>query len=113
MILPVATGFEYEPQQVWLPSSESLTDWGAGFHALMLNDHIRMTAFREAIGESVEPGMTVLDLGTGTGVLAQWALEAGAARVYGIDLDQDVLGTAVDRLTAAGHGDRFVPLCAL
>lgn len=113
MILPVAPGFEYEAQQVWLPASEGIMGWGTGFHDLMLNDHIRMAAFREAIAESVRPGMTVLDLGTGTGVLARWALEAGAARVYGIDLNETVLRAAVDQLTEAGYGDRFVPLCDL
>ncbi|MGW4566351.1 methyltransferase domain-containing protein, partial [Streptomyces sp. NPDC004561] len=108
-----AAGQTYEPEQVWLPASERLLDWDDGFHDLMLGDRLRMTAYRSAITEAVRPGATVLDLGTGTGVLARWALEAGAARVYGIDLNERILATAAERLAAAGHGDRFHPLPGL
>lgn len=100
----------YELQQVWAPASEGLLDWDDGFHALLLGDRIRMRAFRAAIDEVVQPGMTVLDLGTGTGILAQWALDNGAARVYGLELSEDVLAAAVQRLRAAGHGDAFKPV---
>ncbi|MFE0041975.1 L-histidine N(alpha)-methyltransferase [Streptomyces albireticuli] len=112
--MTITTGApEYEPEQVWLPASEQLLEWGDDFHSLMLGDDLRMNAYRAAIAEAVRPGATVLDLGTGTGILARWALEAGAARVYGIDLNESVLADAVDRLKAAGHGDRFHPLCGL
>lgn len=100
----------YGPEQVWLPASEQLLEWDAAFHDLLLGDEVRMTAFRTAIAETVRPGMTVLDLGTGTGILALWALEAGARRVYGIDLNASVLQTATERVVAAGHGERFHPI---
>ncbi|WP_399095378.1 methyltransferase domain-containing protein [Streptomyces sp. BBFR2] len=106
-------GQDYEPEQIWLPASEQLLEWDDGFHDLMLGDRLRMAAFRAAVSEAVRPGDTVLDLGTGTGILARWALEAGAARVYGIDLNETVLDTAVEELTAAGYGDRFHPLRGL
>ncbi len=44
----------------------------------MLDDQIRMAAYKNAIQEVVKPGMVVLDLGTGTGILGLWALQAGA-----------------------------------
>jgi protein arginine N-methyltransferase 1 len=100
----------YEPEQVWLPASEELLEWDAPFHDLLLGDEMRMTAFRSAIAEAVQPGMTVLDLGTGTGILALWALEAGADRVYGIDLNASILQTATERVAAAGYGRRFQPI---
>ncbi|MGA5133469.1 methyltransferase domain-containing protein [Streptomyces olivoreticuli] len=108
-----ADGPAYTAEQVWLPAAERLTDWDFAFHDLMLGDDLRMEAFRAAVLEAVRPGTTVLDLGTGTGILAQWALEAGARRVYGIELNADVLRTARDRVAAAGHGDRFVPVHGL
>ncbi|MBT2382900.1 class I SAM-dependent methyltransferase [Streptomyces sp. ISL-11] len=114
MTATTATGAPgYGPEQVWLPASEQLLEWGDGFHSLMLGDELRMNAYRAAIAEAVRPGTTVLDLGTGTGILARWALEAGASRVYGIDFNETVLAEAVDRLKDAGHGDRFQPLCGL
>jgi len=100
----------YQPEQVWLPASEQLLEWDEGFHDLLLGDEVRMTAFRTAIAEAVRPGMTVLDLGTGTGILALWALQAGAKRVYGIDLNASVLQTATERVVAAGYGERFSPI---
>ncbi|WP_051969387.1 methyltransferase domain-containing protein [Kitasatospora azatica] len=103
----------YQVEQVWLPASERLLQWDDSFHDLMLGDRLRMTAYQAAITEAVRPGDTVLDLGTGTGILARWALEAGAARVYGIDLNKSVLDQAAENLAAAGFGDRFVPLHGL
>ncbi|MEV6673331.1 methyltransferase domain-containing protein [Streptomyces sp. NPDC051162] len=103
----------YTAEQVWLPASERLTDWDFSFHDLMLGDDLRMEAFRAAVLEAVRPGATVLDLGTGTGILAQWALEAGARRVYGVELNAEVLRAARDRVAAAGHGDRFRPVHGL
>ncbi|MGB6162350.1 MAG: methyltransferase domain-containing protein [Pseudonocardiaceae bacterium] len=109
-----ATGTaKYEPEQVWLPASEQLLEWDASFHDLLLGDEIRMAAFRAAIAETVQPDMTVLDLGTGTGILALWALEAGADRVYGIDFNASVLQTATERVVAAGYGKRFHPICGV
>lgn len=97
-------------EQPWLPFSEALLDWDDDFHDLMLGDRLRMKAYRDAIRETVKPGDVVLDLGTGTGILALWALEAGASRVYGIDLSEPVLERAVQRMTEAGYADRFIPV---
>lgn len=103
----------YHAEQLWPPFSECLLDWDHAFHDLMLGDRLRMTAYRKAIFESVKPGDRVLDLGTGTGILSQWALEAGAQRVYGVDLSAEILGEATARIAAAGFAERFEPIHAL
>lgn len=54
-------------------------------HASMLSDRDRTTAFIEAIKAAVRPGDVVLDIGTGTGVLAIAAAQAGARHVYAIE----------------------------
>lgn len=106
-------GSAYEAEQVWLPWSEQLLGWGADFHDLMLGDELRMRAYRHALREAVVPGDVVVDLGTGTGVLARWALEAGAARVYGIERDPEILARAVVEAGEAAMGDRFVAVGGL
>lgn len=66
-----------------------------------------------AIFETVCPGDRVLDLGTGTGILSQWALEAGASHVVGMDLSMPVLAQAEARMKQARLADRFQPIHAL
>jgi len=100
----------YSAEQPWPPFSESILEWDEAFHDLMLNDRLRMAAYRQAIFEAVEPGDVVLDLGTGTGILSQWALEAGARRVFGIDLSAPILEQAVARIRSAGLAERFEPI---
>lgn len=54
-------------------------------HLMMLEDQVRMQAFRQAIFETVQRGAVVADIGTGTGILAYFAAQAGASRVYAIE----------------------------
>jgi precorrin-6B methylase 2 len=57
----------------------------AWVHIRMLEDVARTGAYLEAIRQVVCPGDVVVDLGTGTGVLAVAAAKAGARRVYAIE----------------------------
>src|SRR5439155_3036542 len=51
-------------------------------HVKMLNDRRRTSQFLTSIREVVRPGDVVVDLGTGTGILAVAAARAGARHVY-------------------------------
>lgn len=53
----------------------------------MLMDHNRMRAYHSAImyNKSMFEGKVVLDVGTGSGVLAIWAAQAGASKVYAVE----------------------------
>lgn len=57
----------------------------AAIHIKMLNDRARTESYLAAIAEVVKPGDVVVDLGTGTGVLAVGAARAGAKHVYAIE----------------------------
>jgi protein arginine N-methyltransferase 1 len=104
------TGQKYRAQQPWAATSESILVWDEAFHDLMLGDHLRMSTYRKAIFEVVEPGDRVIDLGVGSGILSQWALEAGAAQVIGIEMSDHMMARAIDQLRAANLLDRFVPV---
>ena len=56
-----------------------------GTHATMLVDEVRMRAFAAAIARAVRPGEIVVDVGSGSGVLALLCAKAGARRVYAIE----------------------------
>lgn len=112
-VTPTGAGQADVLERVWLAASEGLLDWGDSFHEVLLGDRIRMLAFQTAIREVVKPGMSVLDLGTGTGILAGWALESGAARVYALELNEELLAATTARLRADGHGASFVPVHGL
>jgi protein arginine N-methyltransferase 1 len=51
----------------------------------MLADRPRMDFYHAAIARHVRPGDRVIDLGTGTGILAAFAARQGAGQVYAID----------------------------
>lgn len=98
---------EYRSEEAWFPLSEDVLAWDDDFHSLMLNDELRMQAYETAIKETVRSGMVVVDLGTGTGILALWALEAGAKKVYGIDVNPNRIPQALERIQAAGFQEKF------
>ena len=54
------------------------------YHTRMLADRSRGEAYRRAIQATVQPGQHVVEVGTGTGILAVWAAQAGA-RVTAIE----------------------------
>ena len=56
-------------------------------HALMLKDVPRVERYREALERAAahRPGLTVLDVGAGTGLLACLAARAGASKVYAVE----------------------------
>jgi type I protein arginine methyltransferase len=56
-----------------------------GMHLTMLKDSVRMDAYHRAIRSAVRPGQIVIDIGSGTGILAFIAAKAGARRVYAIE----------------------------
>ncbi|MEL6344147.1 MAG: 50S ribosomal protein L11 methyltransferase [Myxococcota bacterium] len=51
---------------------------GLSYHSRLLDDPLRMCAFERAIRAAIRPGMRVLDLGAGSGVLSLLAARRGA-----------------------------------
>lgn len=75
-------------------------------HQLMLSDNIRVDLFRRAILNVVRKGDVVVDVGTGTGILAFFACQAGARRVYAIEREQ-IIGLAEQLAIQNGFGSQI------
>ncbi len=61
----------------------------------------------EDVFDGADPPRTVLDVGTGTGILGIAAAMLGAGRVLGIDVDPKAVETAAQNARINGVGDRF------
>lgn len=98
---------QYLKEEVWFPFSEDIPVWELDFHNLMLNDRVRMNAYKKAIEEVVKPGMVVLDIGTGTGILSRWAIQAGAKKVYSVEMSLPLCREAIKRNKKAGMSEKI------
>jgi predicted RNA methylase len=54
-------------------------------HRTILADKVRLEAYQKGIHEVVKEGDVVADIGTGSGILTFFALQAGARKVYAIE----------------------------
>lgn len=56
----------------------------------------------ESIERHLKPGMTVVDVGTGSGILAEAAVKLGAGMVYANDNDAEAIAVARENFAKAG-----------
>lgn len=76
------------------------------WHWPMMNDRPRNRAYEQAIADAVRPGMIVLDIGSGSGLLALMAAKAGAEHVYSCEMDPLVAEKAREIVKHNGYGDK-------
>jgi protein arginine N-methyltransferase 1 len=75
------------------------------YHHNMLMDQNRMHSFKSAIQHAVKPGMKVLELGGGTGVLSFFAAQQ-ASKVVCVEFNPDMVREARKFLAQNKNGDR-------
>lgn len=77
------------------------------WHFEMLNDTERTAAYETAIGQVVEPGDLVLDIGTGAGLLGLLSARQGAGQVVSCEGVAPLAEVAERIVRRNGYGDRI------
>ena len=75
--------------------------------ASLLSQRTRILKFAEAINRVVKPGMRVVDIGTGSGILALLAAQAGATEVTALDINEETVEYARTAAKMNGYEDRI------
>ena len=87
-------------------ATELLSDGVHTWHFSIVRDQARNQAYDAALRNAIFPGCTVLEIGTGTGLLAMMAARAGAARVITCETDPAIAAAARENVANNGFADR-------
>ncbi|MBS0471090.1 MAG: class I SAM-dependent methyltransferase [Proteobacteria bacterium] len=82
--------------------SGGVPDW----HLILVRDSVRNDAYEAALRRAIRPGMRVLEIGTGSGILAMMAARAGAAEVVTCEMNDIVAETARKIIARNGYAGR-------
>ncbi|MEI9997150.1 MAG: 50S ribosomal protein L11 methyltransferase [Rhizomicrobium sp.] len=85
---------------------EFLSDSVPKWHFVLVRDEVRNRAYDAALRRAIRPGMRVLEIGTGSGILAMMAARAGAAEVITCEVNPIVAATARTNIARNGYADR-------
>jgi type II protein arginine methyltransferase len=86
-------------------AAEILSDGVFGWHFVIPRDQLRNNAYEAALQRAIRPGCRVLEIGTGSGLLAMMAARAGA-EVTTCEADFAIASAARDVVAANGYADR-------
>jgi predicted nicotinamide N-methyase len=100
-----------EDPEVQAISAEVLSYGVPRWHSLMVQDHKRNAAYERALRRAIRPNSRVLEIGTGSGLLAMMAARAGAAEVITCERNPAVATVASRIIARNGYGDciRVIP----
>jgi Ribosomal protein L11 methyltransferase (PrmA) len=80
------------------------------WHFEMLNDELRNSAFEKALANAITDETIVLDIGSGTGLLAMMAARAGAKKTITCEMVAPLAELARETIKRNGLADRIVTL---
>ena len=80
------------------------------WHFEMLNDEERNSAFERALSKAITPSTTVLDIGSGSGLLAMMAARAGAKETISCEMNTPIAELAQYTVARNGYADKIIIL---
>jgi ribosomal protein L11 methyltransferase PrmA/PRMT5 arginine-N-methyltransferase len=75
-------------------------------YGCMIADRVRVGAYAEALRKAIRKGSVVVEIGTGPGIFAVLACQAGAGRVFAIEPDE-IIQVAREVVAANGCADKI------
>lgn len=85
----------------------SLVEAVNDFHFAMMNDFDRNEFYKKALETQIKPSDIVLEIGTGSGLLAMLAARAGAKHVYAIEANRNMAQLATQIIAANQLSDKI------
>jgi len=95
-----------DDEEVRTMAADVLSTGVPQWHFDIVRDQGRNNAYEAAIRRAVSPGCRVLEIGTGTGLLAMMAARAGAAAVVTCEADVGIATAAREIVARNGFADR-------
>jgi protein arginine N-methyltransferase 7 len=77
------------------------------FHYAMLGDEPRNEFYLNCLKQFITPESIVLEIGTGTGLLAMLAAQCGAKKIYAIEANRDMARLAQNNFAANNLSDKI------
>jgi hypothetical protein len=87
--------------------SLQLSSMVAAWHIPMINDFERNDAYDASLIRAVKPGDLVLEIGTGSGIVAMMAARAGAGKVVTCEVVPALAEAAVETIARNGYSDKI------
>jgi type II protein arginine methyltransferase len=106
----LALCFDSKNQQAQLGVNRAHCQIVPRWHFEMLNDENRNEAFQRALANAITPETIVLDIGSGTGLLAMMAARAGAKETVTCEMVPQLAELARDTVALNGLADRIITL---
>ena len=94
-------------------TSEFLGNRVPRYHLPMIADQARNDGYATAIAACVRPGMTILEIGTGSGLLAMLAARTSAEHVYTVEANPVMAAIARRNIALNGLEDRVTVIDGL
>ena len=96
-----------QDSQVRVLAAEVLSHGVPDWHFDLVRDAARNQAYNAALQRAVRPGMKVLEIGTGSGILAMMAARAGATEVITCEANPALAAAARINIRRNGYADRI------
>jgi protein-L-isoaspartate O-methyltransferase len=88
-------------------AAEIFSDGIPPWHFVIVRDTARNAAYDAALRRAMKPGFRVLEIGTGTGLLAMMAARAGASEVVTCEMNPTIAERAVEIIAKNRFADRI------